>query len=132
MALTFAETHNMVAFLTKSDVSEGFEKIIDFLNAHVIMYALMLPALIDRKKVIIIEDSIRQALRLDDADSVDCLPNKESFVELARMGSDNNVSFEEELVHQRLRKTLTHVLELSSCIYLDDRARGYRILTPLE
>nr|GEY60112.1 hypothetical protein [Tanacetum cinerariifolium] len=29
----------------------------------------------------------------------------------------------EELVHQRLRKTLTYVLELSSCIYLDDRAR---------
>nr|GEX17019.1 retrovirus-related Pol polyprotein from transposon TNT 1-94 [Tanacetum cinerariifolium] len=37
---------------------------------------------------------------------------------------DNNVSFEEEVVHQRLRKTLTHVLELSSCIYLDDRAWG--------
>nr|GEY72515.1 hypothetical protein [Tanacetum cinerariifolium] len=35
---------------------------------------------------------------------------------------DNNVFFEEELVYQRLRKTLTHVLELSSCIYLDDRA----------
>nr|GEY58786.1 hypothetical protein [Tanacetum cinerariifolium] len=35
---------------------------------------------------------------------------------------DNNVSFEEEVVHQRLRKTLTHVLELSSYIYLDDRA----------
>nr|GEX58068.1 E-beta-farnesene synthase [Tanacetum cinerariifolium] len=35
---------------------------------------------------------------------------------------DNNVSFEEEVVHQRLRKTLTHVLELSSCIYLDDQA----------
>nr|GFA60260.1 integrase, catalytic region, zinc finger, CCHC-type, peptidase aspartic, catalytic [Tanacetum cinerariifolium] len=34
----------------------------------------------------------------------------------------NVVSFEEELVYQRLRKTLTHVLELSSCIYLDDRA----------
>nr|GEY65799.1 ribonuclease H-like domain-containing protein [Tanacetum cinerariifolium] len=37
---------------------------------------------------------------------------------------DNNVSFEEEVVHQRLRKTLTHVLKLSSCIYLDDRALG--------
>nr|GEV33643.1 hypothetical protein [Tanacetum cinerariifolium] len=37
---------------------------------------------------------------------------------------DNNVSFEEEVVYQRLRKTLTHVLELSSCIYLDDRAWG--------
>nr|GEX57182.1 hypothetical protein [Tanacetum cinerariifolium] len=37
---------------------------------------------------------------------------------------DNDISFEEEVVHQRLRKTLTHVLELSSCIYLDDRAWG--------
>nr|GFB17315.1 hypothetical protein [Tanacetum cinerariifolium]GFB25673.1 hypothetical protein [Tanacetum cinerariifolium] len=37
---------------------------------------------------------------------------------------DNNVSFEEEVVHHRLRKTLTHVLELSSCVYLDDRAWG--------
>nr|GEV45845.1 alpha/beta hydrolases superfamily protein [Tanacetum cinerariifolium] len=37
---------------------------------------------------------------------------------------DNNVSFEEEVVHQRLRKTLIHVLELSLCIYLDDRAWG--------
>nr|GEY42586.1 hypothetical protein [Tanacetum cinerariifolium] len=45
-----------------------------------------LQALIDRKKVIIIEDSIRQALRLDDADSVDCLLNEEIFTELARMG----------------------------------------------
>nr|GEZ86856.1 hypothetical protein [Tanacetum cinerariifolium] len=41
---------------------------------------------IDRKKVIITEDSIRQALRLDDTDSVDCLPNEIIFVELARMG----------------------------------------------
>nr|GEZ57728.1 integrase, catalytic region, zinc finger, CCHC-type, peptidase aspartic, catalytic [Tanacetum cinerariifolium] len=42
---------------------------------------------------------------------------------LGDMMAFNNVdSFEEELVYQRLRKTLTHVLELSSCIYLDDRA----------
>nr|GEX10941.1 hypothetical protein [Tanacetum cinerariifolium] len=45
-----------------------------------------LQALIDRKKVIITEDIIRQALRLDDADGVDCLPNEEIFAELARMG----------------------------------------------
>nr|GEX17493.1 hypothetical protein [Tanacetum cinerariifolium] len=38
--------------------------------------------------------------------------------------NNKNISFEEELVYQRLRKTLTHVLELSSCIYLDDRAWG--------
>nr|GEW88106.1 hypothetical protein [Tanacetum cinerariifolium] len=45
-----------------------------------------LQARIDRKKVIIREDTIRQALRLDDVDSVDCLPNEEIFAELARMG----------------------------------------------
>nr|GEX89435.1 putative ribonuclease H-like domain-containing protein [Tanacetum cinerariifolium] len=97
----------------KSDASEGFDQIVDFLNAHVIQYALMvnptiyvscinqfwtsvsikksndvvrLQALIVRKKVIITEDIIRQALRLDDADGVDCLPNEEIFAELARMG----------------------------------------------
>nr|GEX06589.1 uncharacterized mitochondrial protein AtMg00810-like [Tanacetum cinerariifolium] len=96
-----------------SDASEGFNQIVDFLNAQVIQYALMvnptiyvscikqfwtsisikrsndvvrLQALIDRKKVIITEDSIRQALRLDDADGIDCLPNEEIFVELARIG----------------------------------------------
>nr|GEY34584.1 hypothetical protein [Tanacetum cinerariifolium] len=36
MALTFADTYNMIAFLTKSDASEGFEQIIDFLNTSVI------------------------------------------------------------------------------------------------
>nr|GEV83920.1 hypothetical protein [Tanacetum cinerariifolium] len=45
-----------------------------------------LQALIDRKKVIITEDTIRQNLRLDDADGIDCLPNEEIFAELARMG----------------------------------------------
>nr|GEW24936.1 hypothetical protein [Tanacetum cinerariifolium] len=86
---------------------------IDFLNAHVIQYVLMvnptiyvscikqfwtpvsikksndvvrMQALIDRKKVIITEDFVRQALRLDDADSVNCLPNEEIFAELTWMG----------------------------------------------
>nr|GEV07333.1 xylulose kinase-1 [Tanacetum cinerariifolium] len=111
--LTFVDTHNMIAFLINSDVSEGFDQIVAFLNAHMIQYALIvnptiyvscikqfwtsvsikksndvvrLQALIDRKKVIITEDTIRQALRLDDAVGVDCLPNEEIFVELARMG----------------------------------------------
>nr|GEY04107.1 hypothetical protein [Tanacetum cinerariifolium] len=34
--LTFANTHNMIAFLTKFDASEGFDQIVDFLNAHTI------------------------------------------------------------------------------------------------
>nr|GEX72858.1 hypothetical protein [Tanacetum cinerariifolium] len=39
-----------------------------------------------KKKVIITKASIRDALRLDDAEGVDCLPNEEIFIELARMG----------------------------------------------
>nr|GEW35010.1 hypothetical protein [Tanacetum cinerariifolium] len=85
--LTFVDTHNMIAFLTKSDASEGFDQIVDFLNVHMIQYALMvnptiyvscikqfwtsvsikkfndvvrLQALIDRKKVIITEDTINK------------------------------------------------------------------------
>nr|GEV28916.1 hypothetical protein [Tanacetum cinerariifolium] len=96
--LTFADTHNMIAFLTKSDASEGFDQIVDFVNAHTIQCALMvnptiyvlcinqfwalvsikkfndavkLQALIDRKKVIITKDTIRKNLRLDDADVQD-------------------------------------------------------------
>nr|GEZ10078.1 hypothetical protein [Tanacetum cinerariifolium] len=113
MALTFADTHNIIAYLTKSNASEGFEQILDFLNASVIQYALTvnpaiyvscikqfwssvlvkkvndvvrLQALIDRRKVIITEDIVCQALHLDDDESIDCLPNEEIFAELARMG----------------------------------------------
>nr|GEW96998.1 hypothetical protein [Tanacetum cinerariifolium] len=39
--LTFADTHNMVVFLSKSDASAGFDQIVDFLNAHTIQYALV-------------------------------------------------------------------------------------------
>nr|GEW59540.1 hypothetical protein [Tanacetum cinerariifolium] len=111
--LTFADTRNMVVFLSKSDASAGFDQIVDFLNAQVIQYALMvnptiyvscikqfratvlikkandvvkLQALIDRKNVVITEDVIRQDLHLDNADGVECLPNEEIFSELARIG----------------------------------------------
>nr|GEY16182.1 hypothetical protein [Tanacetum cinerariifolium] len=45
-----------------------------------------LQALVDKKKVLITEATIRNVLRLDDAEGVDCLPNEEIFAELARMG----------------------------------------------
>nr|GEW69138.1 hypothetical protein [Tanacetum cinerariifolium] len=54
-----------------------------------------LQALIDRKKVIITEDTIRQALRLDDADGIDFLPNEEIFAELARMGYEKPTAWNE-------------------------------------
>nr|GEZ24131.1 putative ribonuclease H-like domain-containing protein [Tanacetum cinerariifolium] len=43
-----------------------------------------LQALLYKRKVIFTEDTVRQALQLDDADSIDCLPNEEIFAELAR------------------------------------------------
>nr|GFC23039.1 xylulose kinase-1 [Tanacetum cinerariifolium] len=84
----------MISYLTKSDASEGFDQIIDFLNASSIKYALTvnpniyvscikqfwssvlvkkvkdvtrLQALVNRKKVTITKATIREALRLNDA-----------------------------------------------------------------
>nr|GEW58870.1 retrovirus-related Pol polyprotein from transposon TNT 1-94 [Tanacetum cinerariifolium] len=46
----------------------------------------MLQALVDKKKIVIFEDAIREILQLNDAKGVVCLPNDEIFVGLARMG----------------------------------------------
>ncbi|GJX74492.1 hypothetical protein Tco_0313087 [Tanacetum coccineum] len=112
----FAETHNLVAFLEKPEESDGFEEIIDFLNASYVQYALtvnptiyttcieqfwasakakivngerQIQALVDKKKVIITETSIRSDLKLDDAEGIDCLPTATIFAELERMGYEN-------------------------------------------
>nr|GEW25670.1 ribonuclease H-like domain-containing protein [Tanacetum cinerariifolium] len=45
-----------------------------------------LQALVYKKKVIITEATIRDALRLNDAQGINSLPNEEIFTELARMG----------------------------------------------
>nr|GEX41107.1 hypothetical protein [Tanacetum cinerariifolium] len=82
----------MVAFLSKSNASEGFDQIVDFLNAHTIQYALVLRVLIDGKKVVVSEDVIRRDIHLDDADGVKCLLNEEIFIELARIGRKFNFS----------------------------------------
>ncbi|GKE75904.1 hypothetical protein Tco_1537945 [Tanacetum coccineum] len=111
--LQFAETHNMIAFLEKPAKSNEFQEIIDFLNANQIHYALtvnltictscieqfwatakakmingerQLQALVDKKKVIITETSIRRDLHLEDAGGTDCLPTATIFEELERMG----------------------------------------------
>nr|GFA00017.1 hypothetical protein [Tanacetum cinerariifolium] len=81
----------MISYLTKSDASEGFNQVINFLNGGYIKYALTdndvtrLQALVDKKKVVVTEAAIREVLRLDDAEGVDCLLNEEIFAELARM-----------------------------------------------
>ncbi|GJT38173.1 hypothetical protein Tco_0938038 [Tanacetum coccineum] len=110
----FAETHNLVAFLEKQKESNGFEGIIDCLNASFIKYALtvnptvyescikqfwttakdktinrehQIQALVDKKKVIITEKSVRSDLMLEDADGTECLENDEIFEQLTLMGA---------------------------------------------
>nr|GFB74768.1 hypothetical protein [Tanacetum cinerariifolium] len=41
---------------------------------------------VDKKKIVISEDAIREILQLDDAEGVVCLPNDEIFTRLAQMG----------------------------------------------
>nr|GFD09929.1 hypothetical protein [Tanacetum cinerariifolium] len=55
-------------------------------------------ALVDKKKIVISEDVIREILRLDDAEGVVCLPNEEIFTGLAQMGYEKpEVDAEEEV-----------------------------------
>nr|GEV26844.1 hypothetical protein [Tanacetum cinerariifolium] len=135
MRLTFAETHNMITYLTKSDASEGFNQIINFLNESSIKYALTmnsniyvscikqfwttvavkkvndvrrLQALVDKKKVVVTEATIRDALRLDNAEGVECLPNEEIFAELARMG------YEKPSTKKQVGDLSTHTIKYTS------------------
>ncbi|GJZ97393.1 hypothetical protein Tco_0669846 [Tanacetum coccineum] len=118
MDLKFANTHNLVAFLSKPAESEGFEQIVDFLNANPINYALMvnpsiytscieqfwstvkektvnrevqLQALVEGKKIIVTEESVRRDLQLKDDEGTDFLPNATIFEQLTLMGMVRNV-----------------------------------------
>ncbi|GJS52449.1 hypothetical protein Tco_0625811 [Tanacetum coccineum] len=111
----FVDTHNLVALLEKPTESEGFEEIVDFLNANPIEYALtinptvycscikqfwdtvkaktvngevQLQALVDKKNVIITESTIRRDLQLEDPEGTECLPTATIFEELTRMGDE--------------------------------------------
>ncbi|GJR65409.1 retrovirus-related pol polyprotein from transposon TNT 1-94 [Tanacetum coccineum] len=94
--------YSMVAFLSKPAKSEELEQIVNFLNAHPIKHALtvnptiymscieqfwaivkaktvnrevQLQALVDGKKIIITESTVKRDLQMEDAEGVDCLPN---------------------------------------------------------
>ncbi|GJR67146.1 putative ribonuclease H-like domain-containing protein [Tanacetum coccineum] len=99
--------------IAKPAESEGFEQIVDFLNAHPIKYALtvnptiytscitqfwatievktiygevQLQALVDGKKVIITKANMRRDLQLEDAEGTECLSNATIFEQLTLIG----------------------------------------------
>nr|GEX61067.1 retrovirus-related Pol polyprotein from transposon TNT 1-94 [Tanacetum cinerariifolium] len=126
------------------DASERFDQIINFLNASSIKYALTvnpniyvscikqcwssvlvenvndvtrLQALVDKKKVIITEATIRDDLRLDDAKSIDCLPNEEIFTELSRMGYEkpsNKLTFYKAFLSPQWKFLIHTILQCMS------------------
>ncbi|GJY20316.1 hypothetical protein Tco_0392882 [Tanacetum coccineum] len=112
--LEFCDKHNMVAYLQKSEGSEGFHQIIDFLNTSHIKYALTenptiyvsfikqfwrtatastsadgeveLTGTIDGQVKTITEASLRRHLKLEDNGGVTTLPYSEIFEQLALIG----------------------------------------------
>ncbi|GKE31410.1 hypothetical protein Tco_1450732 [Tanacetum coccineum] len=100
--LDICDKHNMVAYLQKSEGSEGFHQIIDFLTTSHIRYALTesptiyvspieqfwqnasvstlenedieITTTIDGKVKVVSKASIRRHLKLEDSDSISTLP----------------------------------------------------------
>ncbi|GJZ83316.1 hypothetical protein Tco_0648489 [Tanacetum coccineum] len=145
--LKFADTHNMATFLSKPTESDGFEQIVDFLNAHPIKYALtvnptiytscieqlwstikvktingesQLDALVDGKKIIITESSVRRDLQLADENGIDCLTNSIIFKQLALMGCD-------EAVHKELGDSLVRAATTASSLEVEQDSDGEEV-----
>nr|GEY09314.1 putative ribonuclease H-like domain-containing protein [Tanacetum cinerariifolium] len=69
------------------------------------------------------DDVLEEEVDMNNVDSSYAIPEATKFLkDHPQEQVIGSLETPEEVVHQRLRKTLTHVLELSSCIYLDDRA----------
>ncbi|GJT14503.1 hypothetical protein Tco_0861545 [Tanacetum coccineum] len=106
----------MVAYLERPTDSDDFTEIVDFLNANPIRYALtinptiyvscieqfwstakaqtineetQIHALVDGKKIVITESSVRRDLQFADEDGTDCLPTTTIFENLKLMGYEN-------------------------------------------
>ncbi|GKE90926.1 hypothetical protein Tco_1572021 [Tanacetum coccineum] len=104
--LQFADTHNLVVFLSKPAKSEGFKQIVNFLNVTInptiytscieqfwaiikvktVNGEVQLQALVDGNKIIVTKASVRRDLQLNDEEGMDCFPNATIFEEHTRMG----------------------------------------------
>ncbi|GKB28480.1 hypothetical protein Tco_0867881 [Tanacetum coccineum] len=148
--LKFTDTHSMVAFLSKPAESEGFEQIVDFLNAYSIRNALtinptiyiscierfwssvkaqtingevQLHVLVDGKKIILTEASVRRDLQLEDKEVQRLLhgmtqkptkpERKDTQVPQPSVPSENVV---DEAVHKELGDSLVRAATTASSL----------------
>ncbi|GJV17755.1 hypothetical protein Tco_1363078 [Tanacetum coccineum] len=111
--LIFADSHNMVAYLEKSEDNVDFVEVVDFLNVSPIRFALtvsptvyvsyieqfwstakiktvnnetQIRAKVDGKTIVITESSVRRDLHFNDEDGITCLTNTKIFENLQLMG----------------------------------------------
>ncbi|GKD20250.1 hypothetical protein Tco_1221953 [Tanacetum coccineum] len=79
----------MIKIHTDQNVIDLLTKAFDFwdtVKAKTVNEEVQLQALVDKKKVIEIESTIRRDLQLEDAEGTECLPTATIFEELTRMG----------------------------------------------
>nr|GFB36989.1 hypothetical protein [Tanacetum cinerariifolium] len=147
--LEFCNTYNMVADLLKTEGSEGFHQIMDFLYTSHIKYALMenltiyasliqnfwktvaantldtqevqIIATIDGNLKLVSKASIRRHLKLEDSVGISTLPNTKIFEQLALMGIPTRQEIE---VPQPSSPTHTNVIDEAASIGLDVRHGG--------
>ena len=142
--LDYCDTHNMVAFLSKTKDNKDFHEIIDFLRQRHIHFALsvhptiytshirhfwstatintvdkvqQITATVNEKAITITENSIRADLHLDDASGIDFLSSEEIFENLRLMGYEGSLdklTFYKSLVSPQWRFLIHTVLQCSS------------------
>ncbi|GJT55203.1 putative ribonuclease H-like domain-containing protein, partial [Tanacetum coccineum] len=137
-ALKFASSHNMVAFLDKPTESDGFEQI-DTAKVKTVNGEVQIQALVDKKKVIITETSVRSDLQLEDAKGTECLPNAIIFEQLTLMGQGKDFSgrgtplFPTMIVQAQEQKTKTsqaaEITELKERVKKLEKKGGSQKLT---
>nr|GFC45156.1 hypothetical protein [Tanacetum cinerariifolium] len=68
----------------------------------------MLQALVDKKRIVITEEVVREILQLNDAEGVICLPNEEIFAGLARMGYEKPSTFLQGILFNSMEVLYSH------------------------
>nr|GEZ31020.1 xylulose kinase-1 [Tanacetum cinerariifolium] len=143
---------------SQSDASEGFNQIIDFLNGRYIEYVLTvnptiyvscikqfwntvaikysndvtrLQALVDKKKVVVTEAAIRDALHLDDAEGVDCLPMKRFLLNWLAWGCPEEQSNDDNAAEEPITVVSKHDVDDQSISSHDVSNQG-RIIDELD
>ncbi|GJU87735.1 uncharacterized mitochondrial protein-like protein [Tanacetum coccineum] len=78
----------MIKIHTDKNVADLLTKAFDAsVNVKTVNGEQQLQALVDGKKIVVTEASVRRDLQLDDEEGTDCLPNATIFEELTRMGA---------------------------------------------